>query len=341
MDAESKDPTFVSIVVVSKDRHDELEKAVDSLKRLDYPRDFLEIILVEEGDEPQPLEDVNYVFLPRRDLGLGYARNTGVRNARGEIIAFTDDDCIVDPAWLKEMLVGFKDPAVAGVAGSTFAQEGSLIGICEDILGFPGGGHKRYHSCGGEIIETQLLSTCNCAYRREVFDRILFKEDSYGRTGAEDYHLGINVARQNKCLYVPSAVVKHKPRGSLRKIITWFSRRRINELLIEEVQEGRKNYRPFLKAPHRVVLLRVFLAFLLLVVFGWIGIGLLLLGAVAWYSFILIRSLPVMRYFKSRTAIFLVPIVRFFMDLGAMVGEWRYLTRSHEGLGLALDEFRR
>ena len=84
---------------------------------------------MEEGDSPQPLEGVEYIFLPRRDLGLGYARNTGVRNAKGDIIAFTDDDCIVDPLWLKEILAGFEDPMVQGVAGATFAQENGLIGM--------------------------------------------------------------------------------------------------------------------------------------------------------------------------------------------------------------------
>ena len=120
---------FVSIVVISKDRRDDLEKAVDSLVRLDYPREYFEIVVVEEGDSPQPLEGVEYIFLPRRDLGLGYARNTGVRNAKGDIIAFTDDDCIVDPLWLKEILAGFEDPMVQGVAGATFAQENGLIGM--------------------------------------------------------------------------------------------------------------------------------------------------------------------------------------------------------------------
>ena len=91
---------FVSIVVISRDRHELLEQTVDSLLALDYPSANYEIVIVEEGDGAKPIEGVHYVFLPRRNLGLGYARNTGVQNAQGEIIAFTDDDCLHEKNWL-------------------------------------------------------------------------------------------------------------------------------------------------------------------------------------------------------------------------------------------------
>ena len=333
--------SFVSIIVISKDRHNELQKAVLSLMNLEYPSDRYEVVVVEEGDEPMPLKGVKYVFLPRRNLGLGYARNTGVRNAQGEIIAFTDDDCLVDPAWLREIIAGFKNPDVAGVAGATFTQGGSAIGICEDMLGFPGGGHRRYHQSRGQTSETNLLSGCNCAYRKEVFDRLSFKEDGYGRLGADDCLMGITVARDHKCLYAPSAVVYHKSRGSLQRIVTWFTRRRINELFFEETDAGRKNYRSFLTRPHRVVLLRLAAILLLPLGFGWYGLLAVLLIGAAWYLFIFFRTLPLARYFSNWRALFLVPIVRVFMDVGVMIAEWKYLTRNHETLQRSLSEYGR
>ena len=335
------DLPFASVVVISKDRHDELEKAVVSLLALDYPRERYEVIVVEEGDEARPLDGVNYVFLPRRDLGLGYARNTGVGHARGEIVAFTDDDCLVDPAWLREIVARFADPEVMGVAGATFAQQTGLIGMCEDILGFPGGGHRRYHAYGGADGDTNLLSGCNCAYRRTVFDAASFKEDSYGRLGADDYLLGVTVAEAGRCLYVPSAVVYHKPRGSLRRIITWFGRRRVNELLFDEAGDGKKNLSFLWREPARVVTFRVLAIIAIIALLGWRGLGIVALALAGWYLFILIRSWPVTRYFPARKVAFVVPVVRFCMDLGAMTAEWKYVTQSHEKLGLALREYRR
>ena len=332
---------LVSIVVITKDRREDLYRALDSLARLDYPRDLLEVVVVEEGDEPGPPDGVEYVFLPRRDLGLGYARNAGVRRARGDVIAFTDDDCVVDPAWVRELVAGLDDPGIGGVAGATFAQEGSLIGACEDILGFPGGGHQRYHSAGGRPVDTQLLSTCNCAYRKDVLGPDPFKEDGFARLGSEDYFLGQRVAREAGCRYLPAAVVHHKPRASLWRIVSWFARRRIVDLLAAEAGDGRKRYAPLVRSPHRVALLRPVLALLVLVFGGWVGAALLLSAAAAWYGFMLARSYPVTQFFASRAVVFLVPVVRLFMDLGVMVGEWRYLTHNHARLGLTLDEYQR
>lgn len=341
MNTESKYFPFVSIVIISKDRHEYLVKAVESVQNLDYPPGRFEIVVVEEGDHPSPLGGVRYVFLPRRDLGLGYARNTGVRNSKGEIIAFTDDDCIVDRLWLNELISCFEDPDVGGVAGATFAQRGSMIGLCEDILGFPGGGHKRYHRSRGRVVETRHLSTCNCAYRREIFDNLSFKEDGVARIGGEDYLLGIAVSERHKCLYTPNAIAYHKPRGSLAKIISWFSRRRIVELMIDEVEEGVKSYRSFLRRPHQVVLLRLIVLLALPLFFQWFGVVVVSVMALCWYVVAFVKSFPVARYFRPRAILFLVPIVKLFMDIGVMVGEWRYLTQSHEALGSTLDEYKR
>jgi cellulose synthase/poly-beta-1,6-N-acetylglucosamine synthase-like glycosyltransferase len=333
---------FISIVVISKDRHEELEKAVASLSRLDYPATRYEVVVVEEGDTPHHIEGVHYVFLPRRDRGLGYARNTGVSHARGDIVAFTDDDCLVDPGWLHAMVAQFADPKVMGVAGATFAQLGcGLIGMCEDLLGFPGGGHKRYHACGGREGETNLLSGCNCAYRKGVFEDTSFKEDGYGRLGADDFLMGLTVAARGKCMYAPQAVVYHKPRGSFRAIVSWFTRRRINELLFEEEEEGRKSFAFLFRKPQRVILFRVALGLSLPLLFGKLGLGVLLLAILAWCGLVILRSLPAAQYFPSRVVVFGVPVVRVFMDFGILVAEWRYLTRSHESLGFALGEYRR
>jgi len=284
---------------------------------------------------------VNYVFIPRRNLGLGYARNTGVSHARGDIVAFTDDDCLVDPEWLGEIVARFSDPEVLGVAGATFAQPTGLIGMCEDMLGFPGGGHRRYHEYGGKEGPTRLLSGCNCAYRRTVFDAVSFKEDSFGRLGADDYLLSITVADKGRCVYVPSAVVHHKPRGSLRKIVTWFGRRKVNELLFEETTSGEKDFSFLWRAPHKVVLFRALAVAALIATLGWRGLVIVLAGFTAWYLFMLFRSLPLARYFPTRRVVFLVPVVRFCMDLGVLSAEWKYLTQSHEKLGLALAEYSR
>jgi GT2 family glycosyltransferase len=102
----------VSVVVCTRDRPAVLIRCLDALDRLEYP-DF-EVVVVDNAsssdataavidglDRPR----VRYVMEPR--AGLSRARNRGVATARGEIIAFTDDDVVVDPLWLEALVRGF------------------------------------------------------------------------------------------------------------------------------------------------------------------------------------------------------------------------------------------
>ncbi len=115
---------FVSVVVCTHDRAEKLLLCVDSLLRLHYPR--YEILLVDNAPSTSATAEtvqrhygnvarVRYVREDR--AGLSLARNRGIEAAKGEIIAFTDDDVIVDRYWLLELIRGFSTSNVACVTG--------------------------------------------------------------------------------------------------------------------------------------------------------------------------------------------------------------------------------
>jgi glycosyltransferase involved in cell wall biosynthesis len=98
---------FFSIVIPSCARSRQLAACLQSLTCLDYPRDRFEVIVVDDGSETLP-EDVVAPFCNQLDVtldtrvhaGLAATRNTGATRAKGEFLAFTDDDCA--PAeWLQ------------------------------------------------------------------------------------------------------------------------------------------------------------------------------------------------------------------------------------------------
>ena len=72
----------VSLVVITKDRCEDLSKCLSSLSTLDYPKEKLEIIVVEEADKPDLIQGIKYIHIPRKNRGWGYARNIGIRNTR-------------------------------------------------------------------------------------------------------------------------------------------------------------------------------------------------------------------------------------------------------------------
>ena len=115
---------FCSIIVPTYRRPAELAGCLGALAALDYPRERFEVVVVDDGGEA-PLDAVVAGFRDRLDLtllteargGPAAARNAGAAHARGELLAFTDDDCRPRPAWLRELVarhVGQPERALGG-----------------------------------------------------------------------------------------------------------------------------------------------------------------------------------------------------------------------------------
>jgi GT2 family glycosyltransferase len=125
------DPPLVSVVVPTRDRPERIVRCLDTILASSYPR--LEILVVDNapsspatadavrtryGDRPQ----VRYVLEP--EPGSSNARNRGMIEASGEILAFTDDDVLVDPFWVTALVGGFgAAPGVDCVTGLILPAE--------------------------------------------------------------------------------------------------------------------------------------------------------------------------------------------------------------------------
>lgn len=307
----------ISVIICSKDRRKELNVAIDSVKKIDYPTNKLEIIVVEEADSPQVIEGIKYVFIPRKkEIDFGYPRNLGVKNAKNEIIAFVDDDCIVTKDWLKELVFCLKNDTV-GVAGGVLVKDCNAIGYCETVLGFTGGGLKQIIKSKGRILPTRQLSTCNCAYRREVFEKIgYFKEKT--RFNGEDYDFAQRVCRKYKCLYNPNALVYHKAKEKLVKIFRWFIRRGICEIYLVRMKTNK--FTAYLRYNlSRSLTVRFILLFLILSLIGQNRLSVYVALFIIYYFVVLFRYSFQWEKMKNIKVLFLTPIVKFVMDLGM---EW-------------------
>lgn len=101
---------FFSIIIPTYNRPEKLADCLQSLSHLDYPCDQFEVIVVDDGSKT-PLQPVVSIFLDRLDVtllkqtntGPAAARNAGAERARGEYLAFIDDDCTPHPDWLQKL----------------------------------------------------------------------------------------------------------------------------------------------------------------------------------------------------------------------------------------------
>ena len=117
----------VTVAICTRERTDDLAKCLSSIEKLrDQP---LEILVIDNAPKTQRTRDLvrelfpNIHYVCERKPGLDWARNRALSEARGEIVAFIDDDAVADPEWLRGLLINFEDPLVACVTGLTLPLE--------------------------------------------------------------------------------------------------------------------------------------------------------------------------------------------------------------------------
>lgn len=121
----SQELTF-SIVIPTYNRPKRLRQCLESIAQLDYPRDRFEVIVVDDGS-PMSLESLIKPFAAAIDLtlmtqpnaGPARARNTGAAQAKGEFLAFTDDDCLLASDWLSKLSDRFQQTPHCMIGGKT------------------------------------------------------------------------------------------------------------------------------------------------------------------------------------------------------------------------------
>jgi len=320
----------VSVVICTRDRPEDLRRAIESIRECDPVGRRAEIVVVEERDRPREIPGVRYVHLPPEGLGFGHARNVGVRHATGDVLLFIDDDCIARDGWASRLSATLRDdPGLAGAAGSVHVRDCGVLGRAENVLGFPGGGLRYLHRSGGHTVPTRHLSTCNCAYRRPAVEAAGgFPEDA--SEGGEDYLLAQRVVEEGDCVYVPDAGVYHRPRDGFGAIFRWFMRRGRSEATI--LAHSRRPTRRLLDLARSSWTLRLGLGAGVLVT--WPGLLPWVPAAAGLYYLALLwRYRFALRYPPHRRAWWVVPAVKLTMDLGTETGRWQALLSRLGGGG--------
>jgi GT2 family glycosyltransferase len=111
-------------------------------------------------------------FIVESKHGLAYARNKGAEIAQGSIIAYTDDDCIVDKNWLKSLVACFHfSKNIMGVGGPVYPLHTEIIPKKIHVKAALG-----LYDEGENIKLTQGIITSNSAFKKEIFKTIKFDE---------------------------------------------------------------------------------------------------------------------------------------------------------------------
>jgi GT2 family glycosyltransferase len=204
----------VSVIINTLDRADQLALTLLSLMTLRYPA--FEVVVVH-GPCQDHTADVLSRFAPAIRIGacpeanLAMSRNIGLTMARGEIVAFLDDDAIPEPDWLDRLAPAFDDPAVGGAGGFIRDHDGvrfqhqvivaDRFGEAEKFAELPADlGAGRYFSPTGTNVAVRRAALLAIGGFDEEFAYFLDETDVNLRLGAAGWRL----------VSIPAAEVHHK-----------------------------------------------------------------------------------------------------------------------------------
>ncbi|MCU1489445.1 MAG: hypothetical protein JWM85_850 [Acidimicrobiaceae bacterium] len=237
----------MSVIVCTRFRPEKLQACIDALLRLDYP-DY-EVVVVDNGPdvdsraivEKRGAEDPRLRYAVEPEMGLSRARNTGLHQARHPWLAFTDDDTLVDPLWLRAIARGIsRGPDVGAVTGLVPAA--SLLTESQRYfdrwLSWSGGLQPRVYDLERRPGDNSLypynpgvLGTgANFAIERGLAEHLGGFDPALGAGsragGGEDLDLFLRVLLSGRAIaYEPAALVWHvhreEPEALARQLYTY------------------------------------------------------------------------------------------------------------------------
>lgn len=229
--AEAPPSLRCSVVICTHRRREDVVRLLASVRELD-PAPF-EVVIVDNdpGDEDCRAEVLaagcRYVREDRR--GLDNARNAGIEATRGDVVAFTDDDCVVPPGWLARLPGEFANPSVAAVTGPAFPhlldtparrrmeRQASLArGLRRlefDWTVFPVAGAGAIGVGANMAFRREALATLG----PEPFPAEL-DAGTATESGGDTYVIARLLARGHRVVYDPATFVYHRHRADARSL---------------------------------------------------------------------------------------------------------------------------
>jgi cellulose synthase/poly-beta-1,6-N-acetylglucosamine synthase-like glycosyltransferase len=202
----------ISVVVCTYNGSRTIRDCLEGLRQLAYAN--FEVIIVNDGSSDttaEIVEQYDFRLISTENRGLSCARNTGLQAARGEIVAYLDDDAYPDPHWLTYLAATFMRTTHVGVGGPNLAPA-SDGPVADCIANAPGG---PVHVLLSDQ-EAEHIPGCNMAFRKVALQAIGGFDPQF-RIAGDDVDVCWRLQQQGWTLgFSPAAMVWHHRRNSVR-----------------------------------------------------------------------------------------------------------------------------
>ncbi|MBZ0155980.1 MAG: glycosyltransferase [Alphaproteobacteria bacterium] len=196
-----------SVIVPAFNAAATLDACLQALLAQTADREVYEVIVVDDGSTDRTGERAGKYpvrVVRQENRGPAAARNHGAREAKGEIILFTDSDCVPSPDWIREMIKPFADPAVAAVKGAYRSSQRSLVARFAQVEF-----EERFEMLK-KADSVDMVDTYSAAFRREIFRGEGGFDESFPVANNEDTDLSYKLsAAGHRMVFNPAAIVSH------------------------------------------------------------------------------------------------------------------------------------
>lgn len=227
----------ISVVICTYNGAPAIEETLEHVGRLRYPQ--FEVLVVDDGSAdatPEIVEEYPVRHVRTENRGLSSARNRGWKEARGEIVAYLDDDAFPDSDWLTYLAAAFRESDHAGIGGPNLPPED--LGPIATAIGRAPGNPKAVLTSEQEA---EHIPGCNMAFYREVLERLGGFDERF-RIAGDDVDFCWRVLEAGETLgYHSGAMVWHYPRSTISGF--WNQQRNYGraEAMLEEKWPSRYN----------------------------------------------------------------------------------------------------
>jgi glycosyltransferase involved in cell wall biosynthesis len=203
----------VSVVICAYNAERTMDTCLASLADLRYPN--YEVLIVNDGSKDRTREIAEqypgFTLINQPNRGLSVARNVGMQAARGEIVAYTDSDCVVDPDWLTYLVYKFVRGGFVAVGGPNFPPP-EASAVAAYVAASPGG--PTHVLLNDEVAEH--IPGCNMAFTKQALLGVGGFEPIFAAAG-DDVDLCWRLQNQGDAIgFSPAAMVWHFRRNTVR-----------------------------------------------------------------------------------------------------------------------------
>ena len=206
---------MISVIIPVYNGRQSLPACLYALQCQTRPPD--EVIVVDDGstdDTAAIAAEFGITVLSQANAGPAAARNYGARVAKGDLLLFTDADCVPAADWVERMAAPFADPLVVGAKGEYRSHQRGLVArfVQQEY-------QDRYDRMADQA-QIDFVDTYSAAYRRQIFLEAGGFDTTFPTASVEDQEFSFRLAEQgHRLVYVPGAIVYHQHDRTLAEYV--------------------------------------------------------------------------------------------------------------------------